>query len=70
MQKIGHWLRYWLRFAKKAPERHQKPFNQSPNRGLCNGFLLLQRGWEIGVAEQKMNRFSSVKRAQAYRPIL
>ena len=46
---------------KKAPEREAKPFNQSPNRGLCKGFQRLQPGWEIGLAEQKINQSGSAE---------
>ena len=61
MQKIGHWLRYWLRYAKKTPERQTRPLIG----GCAMAFWLLRRGWEIGVAEQKINQSSSAERAQA-----
>ncbi len=53
MQKIGHWVRYWLRYAKKTSERQTKPFNQSPNRGLsgAGGEKNVQgwRKWSTGL---------------------
>ena len=53
MQKVGHWVRYWLRYAKKTSERQTKPFNQSPSGGLsgAGGEKNVQgwRKWSTGL---------------------